>query len=177
MTAEQLRLVLPDSNWEEQIWAFRSAFLPAPEGIPGTSGLAQAESAAAWLEGLASMADFGRVPAGLVRGLQFIFIDIDEKEILGMLNLRTSLNDYLENFGGHIGYAIHPAVQNRGLGRKMLTCGLEMAKAEGLQRVLITCDDRNKASAAVIEACGGRLEDKRINPEKKRIVRRYWILT
>lgn len=175
MTAERLRLVLPDSNWEEQIWAFRSAFLPAPEGIPGTSGLAQAESAAAWLEGLASMADFGRVPAGLVRSLQFIFID--ENEILGMLDLRPTLNDYLENFGGHIGYAVHPAFQNRGLGRKMLTCGLEKAKVEGLQRVLITCDDRNKASAAVIEACGGRLEDKRFNPVKKYTVRRYWILT
>lgn len=174
MSISTLRLILPDSRWEEQILLFREAFYPAPDGIPGTSGLSQAASVTDWLESLNEMAATSRVPAGLVRGLQFILID--GSEIVGMLNLRTALNDYLENFGGHIGYAIRPDVQNRGYGRKMLKLGLVFAQAEGLKRVLITCDDQNQASAAVIEACGGRLEDKRINPETKHLVRRYWVL-
>jgi predicted acetyltransferase len=49
-----------------------------------------------------------------------------------------------------------------------------MAKALGLQRVLITCGDDNTASARLIESCGGVLEDV-ITPAGSPATRRYWI--
>jgi len=39
----------------------------------------------------------------------------------------------------------------------------------GIDRVLVTCEQDNPASARTIERCGGVLEDER------RTLRRYWI--
>jgi predicted acetyltransferase len=43
----------------------------------------------------------------------------------------------------------------------------------GIDRVLITCDDDNIASARTIEGAGGALEDVRDTPLGR--TRRYWI--
>jgi len=50
---------------------------------------------------------------------------------------------------------------------------LPKARALGLDRVLVTCDDTNLASARTIEKAGGVLEDVR-DTELGR-TRRYWI--
>ncbi len=46
---------------------------------------------------------------------------------------------------------------------------LGQARVLGLERVLVTCEDDNVASARTIERCGGVLEDVRQG------MRRYWI--
>ena len=50
---------------------------------------------------------------------------------------------------------------------------LEEARKLGLDRVLITCDDSNLASARTIERSGGVLED--IRPTSLGLTRRYWV--
>lgn len=50
---------------------------------------------------------------------------------------------------------------------------LPQARALGLDKVLVTCDETNPASARVIEKAGGVLEDVR-DTELGR-TRRYWI--
>jgi predicted acetyltransferase len=40
--------------------------------------------------------------------------------------------------------------------------------------VLVTCDDDNVGSAAVIEACGGRLDSVGEGSTAGSLVRRYW---
>lgn len=159
---------------EKEINAFRESFGVSLNGIPGTSYLTQAASVTQWLAELKKFADPERLPAGFVRGLQFLYFD-GENQLVGMVNLRTNLNEYLENYGGHIGYAIHPSFRRQGHGSRMLQQILEIAKAEGLRQVLITCDDDNQGSVKVIEANGGYLEDKRANPESQKLLRRYWI--
>ena len=51
----------------------------------------------------------------------------------------------------------------------MLQQGLELAQTKNIDRVLVTCDENNLASRAVIMANGGQLEDVREGTE------RYWI--
>jgi predicted acetyltransferase len=53
----------------------------------------------------------------------------------------------------------------------MLGEALPVARALGLDQVLVTCDSDNVASRKVIEANGGRYEDIRGNKL------RYWIRT
>ena len=55
----------------------------------------------------------------------------------------------------------------------MLHMVLKEAKARDLQRVLITCDDDNVASACTIEANGGMFERKASLDGE--VLRRYWI--
>jgi predicted acetyltransferase len=51
---------------------------------------------------------------------------------------------------------------------------LPNARALGLDRVLVTCDDENLASARTIERCGGVLEE--VRDTELGHTRRYWIV-
>jgi predicted acetyltransferase len=45
----------------------------------------------------------------------------------------------------------------------------------GIDRVRVTCDVRNIASAGVIVKCGGVLDSESFSPAAGRVTRRYWI--
>jgi predicted acetyltransferase len=94
---------------------------------------------------------------------------------IGTCNLRHELNEFLENYGGHIGYSVRPSQQNKGYGTQILRLALEKARGLGIERVLVTCDDDNIASARVIEKNGGKLADIVKTEYAEFPVRRYWI--
>ncbi len=94
--------------------------------------------------------------------------------IVGRASVRHRLNDFLLQEGGHIGYAVRPAHRRRGYGSEILRQALVVARAEGADDVLVTCDEHNEASAALIERQGGVLEDVRDGLDGVR-KRRYWI--
>lgn len=96
-------------------------------------------------------------------------------QVVGRLSIRHSLNEFLLRIGGHIGYGVLPAYRGRGLAKSMLQQSLPVAKGLGLDRVLLTCDDTNRASARVIESCGGQLENTVMDPDSGIPRRRYWI--
>jgi predicted acetyltransferase len=95
-------------------------------------------------------------------------------DIVGRLSLRHTLNPFLLGYGGHIGFGVVPSARRRGYGRTMLGLALPMASALGIDRVLLTCDDRNVGSIRIIESCGGVLEDARPRAGGGQ-TRRYWI--
>ncbi|GAA0503890.1 acetyltransferase [Paractinoplanes deccanensis] len=98
---------------------------------------------------------------------------VEDDRYLGSIALRHTLNDGLLNYGGHIGYGIRPSARRRGLATWALARMLDEARTLGLDRVLITCDPANEASARTIESAGGVLEDVRTTDGKT--VRRYWV--
>lgn len=115
------------------------------------------------------------LPDGYVPATTFWLVDGDE--LIGACGIRHRLNDFLEQFGGHIGYAIRPSKWRQGYGTLQLKLALQEAGKLGIERVLITCDDQNIGSARVIEKNGGVHQDT-IDREvegKTRQVRRYWI--
>ncbi|MEO5900904.1 MAG: GNAT family N-acetyltransferase [Ilumatobacteraceae bacterium] len=97
--------------------------------------------------------------------------------IVGRTSIRHQLNDYLAFHGGHIGYGVRPAFRRRGHATEILRQSLVIARSFGVEEVLVTCNDDNVASAAVIVACGGRLERVVSDDESDNGVafRRYWI--
>lgn len=99
---------------------------------------------------------------------------IVDGEYAGRLSLRHFLNEKLEFYGGHIGYDIRPSMRRRGLGTLQCALGLQKARALGLRRVLITCDDNNEGSIRIIERNGGVLQDK-VDNGRGVLTRRYWI--
>ena len=110
---------------------------------------------------------------GLVPATLYFLVD-EKNKICGALDIRHELNEYLERFGGHIGYGIAPSERKKGYGKIQLKLGLEKAKKIGLKKVLITCDDNNIGSAKTIEACGGIYNDTLADAEANRI-KRYFV--
>lgn len=96
--------------------------------------------------------------------------------VVGFIAFRRELNDYLRRFGGHIGYSVIPSRRREGIVREALSLVLRRARAEGYDRVMLTCDDDNVGSIRTIEGAGGELEDVIDPPEAGAPrVRRYWI--
>jgi predicted acetyltransferase len=95
-------------------------------------------------------------------------------DLVGRVSIRHRLNDWLIQFSGHIGYGVRPAYRGRGHASEILRQALVIVRAEGVDRVLVTCDEHNEASVAVIRGAGGVLEDVRADDEGS-LTRRYWI--
>jgi predicted acetyltransferase len=89
--------------------------------------------------------------------------------IVGRTSIRHRLNAELAVLGGHIGYCVLPAHRGRGHAKEILRQSLPVARAHGVDRALLTCDETNTASWKVIEHCGGVLES------SDGQTRRYWI--
>lgn len=112
------------------------------------------------------------LPQGLVPAT-FLVAEVDGT-LVGRVSIRHELNDHLANFGGHIGYGVRPAYRRRGYAGAVLRQALVFARSAGVNRVLLTCDDGNEASASIIERAGGVLDDVRVTPDGIG-KRRYWI--
>lgn len=100
---------------------------------------------------------------------------VDNEEFIGTVNIRHFLTEHLLRIGGHIGYWIRPTKRRIGYGKKILQLALAEAKRLGISKVLVTCDDTNIASAKIIEANGGVLENAVEVGEGHPKKRRYWI--
>jgi len=124
-----------------------------------------------YLQRLASLQNGENVPASWVPST-FLVAEVDG-QIVGRVSIRHQLNEYLETRGGHIGYGVRPAFRGRGHATEILKRALEIARDLDVNRVLVTCDDANVASARVIERAGGILEN--IIEEGDEKIRRYWV--
>ena len=127
-----------------------------------------------WSEYLANLDDehTGRnLSQGRVRATFFI-AELDG-ELIGRASIRHSLNDFLRNFGGHIGYGVRPQFRRRGFATEILRQSLQYIHELGVTEVLVTCDDDNVGSLKMIESQGGILEN-RVEYEGV-LKRRYWI--
>ena len=110
----------------------------------------------------------GRVP-------HWYFWLIDGNDYIGRLTIRTEVNEHLLQMGGHIGYEIRPSLRRQGYDKLILKYGLERAKAFGLERVLLTCDEDNLGSRRIIESHGGMLENIIEIEQWPAKVCRYWL--
>jgi predicted acetyltransferase len=100
---------------------------------------------------------------------------MDEDIWIGLLTIRPQINEQYLHSGGHIGYVIRPSKRRSGYGTAILRLGLDIARARGLQRVLLTCDETNIASRKIIEANGGQLENAVVVEGQTALKLRYWI--
>ena len=128
-----------------------------------------------WLERIDKYTKKEMIPEGRVPANVFFSIRKSDNKLVGVIDIRHELNDYLYNYGGHIGYTILPSERRKGYAYKQLKLGLDFCKSIGLKRVLITCLDYNIGSSKTIEKIGGILENIVEEKQKGETLKRYWI--
>jgi predicted acetyltransferase len=169
MSALHLRPLRPDDET-----AFRAACRVMEEdGFTFGLGLEPGMPWSTYLKTLEEQRAGVGLPADLVPAT-FLVADV-KGEIVGRSSIRHALNDFLKREGGHIGYGVLPGHRRRGYATEILRQSMIIARANGVGRVLVICDDDNVGSRAVIERCGGRLESVDQIPSHAAPIRRYWI--
>ena len=174
----EYKLVLPTSKYSKKIEEFKKTMLENSSGMDG-SGALKKDSISLWLKESRDYRLGRNLPDGYVPATQYIYVRKNDNKIVGMLQIRHKLNDFLLNYGGNIGYCVAADERNKNIGTQMLKDGLQKCKKLGMSKVLISCKDTNIASKKVIMANGGKFEDVRILYSDDHLesvkLERYWI--
>ena len=171
-----LELALPTNEYKEQVMAYRKVFLDNNEHLDGCAGLEECDTYEEWIDfenRLSQKHGKDYVPSDV-----YLAIRKDDNKLVGIIDIRKSLTDFLYNFGGNVGYSVLPSERRKGYAKEMLRLILPKCKEAQINRVLVTGDKENIASQRTIIANGGILENEVQDKEhlgKSGIIQRYWI--
>lgn len=170
---DKIKLIPPNINLKDQIEEYKKEFIVNNDSMDGCAELGNIDYFEEWIQILKDNSDIKTVRDGFVPSSTYLAIRESDNKIVGMIDIRHFLNDYLENFGGHIGYSVRKSERKKGYAKNMLALALEKCKKLNIDRVLITCSKDNVASIKTIISQNGKLENKILKGE--RTTCRYWI--
>lgn len=148
----------------------------AEHNEPDLHGAALLEklSYADWIKQLENNSKEETVTPGWVQSSTFFGIRESDGKIIGVIDIRHKLNDFLREYGGHIGFGVRPTERRKGYASEMLQLALQYSKTIGLEKVMLACYKENEASRNTILKHGGKLEREFTHTDGKE-VQVYWI--
>ena len=177
---EKFYLELPTIERKQEALEYINEFYEYDSQIHGTGSLdrelKKGKTYEEWLNSNLKLHDEKyAVEKGLVPSYTYFLIRKNDNKIIGMIDLRLGLNDYLRNYGGHIGYSIRPTERKKGYNKLNLYLILQVAQNHNLEKVLITCADYNEGSRKTILALGGKFEKNTFDESDNETMNLYWI--
>jgi predicted acetyltransferase len=171
-----IKLVFPNRKYEQNALEFIHEFLQYKSKINGSGGLdSYINNYDGWLEKIKNDLDYENIKPSRVLANTFFAIRMNDNKIIGMINIRHKLNDYLLKNSGHIGYCVRPTERLKGYATIMLKLGIIKCDELNIKNVLVTCDKKNIGSAKTIQKNGGILENEITDSNLAEVVQRYWI--
>ena len=132
---DELMLVEPS----EEYFAYRNDFLENSDSMDGCGPLRRFDDMKAYLEDTMRYTREETLPEGMVLATQFLCIRKSDNRLVGMIQVRHYLNDFLRTFGGHIGYSVRPSERRKGYASWMLKNVQTYCKSLGLSAILVCC--------------------------------------
>lgn len=173
-----LKLVFPILKYKEKAIAFIDEFIEynsEANGSGALDGYLEDSTYEEWLTKVLADIDIANVEKPRVPALTYFYVREEDDRIVGMINIRLALNDFLRTEGGHIGYCVRPTERRKHYATDMLAKALEIYDTMSIKEVLLTCDKDNEASAGVIKNCGGELIEEMYSETFQAEIQRYVI--
>ena len=172
----ELMLVRPSKLYAEQVMSYKEEMLQCGDSFDGCAGLEDVQSFDEWIEFERRLRE--KYKSGYVPSEVFLAVRRKDDFVVGMIDFRHPLSDFLKNFGGNIGYSVRPSERRKGYASEMLGLVLPFCRAFGESKVLVTCDKGNVASQRTIIKNGGVMENEIVDTvglSKSGIIQRFWI--
>lgn len=173
-----MRLVFPTFEYKDKAIQFINEFYEYDSEINGSGGLdryLEESTYEEWLKKVLADIDIANVLQSRVPALTYFYIREEDDKILGMINMRLALNEFLKREGGHIGYCIRPTERRKHYATDMLNDALKVFDTLGIKEIILTCDKSNIASAGVIKNCNGELVAEFYSDTFKEEIQKYVI--
>jgi predicted acetyltransferase len=173
-----MKLVFPNLLYKENAIDFINEFYEYKSEINGSGALdkyLRDSTYEEWLNKLYADIDIANIPKPRVPALTYFYVSEDDEKIIGMINIRLALNDFLKKEGGHIGYCIRPTERRKHYATEMLNNALKVCYTLGIKEVILTCDKLNVASSNVIKNCKGELVEEFYSETFKEDIQKYII--
>ncbi|HEY5560875.1 MAG TPA: GNAT family N-acetyltransferase [Clostridiaceae bacterium] len=168
-----MRLLRPSMEYKHQILEYKKEFIEVCDVMAGTSYLQRYDVFEEWMKFVWDNEKESTKQTEVTASV-FLAIREEDNKLVGIINIRHSLNEYLYNYGGNIGYSVRKIERRKGYAKEMLKITLDECRKLEIRKVLITCDSDNIASAKTIKSCGGILENEVLN-DVDILIQRYWI--
>ena len=170
---EELRLTRPTEAMSGEISAYRQAMLDAGSEMDGCGPLSRMEDPADWIAFCKTLDEGTNVPERWIPATQFVCLR--GEKIVGMIQVRRELNDFLREYAGHIGYSVRPDERKKGVATWMLQNVLPYCRDIGSTRVMVACEPWNDGSRKTI-LHGGGVYAKTVHCKERNInLEQYWI--
>lgn len=152
-----IRLVRPAPEHKNKALEYRQAHFEHGEMvINGSELLDKTDSYEEWLQSVKDNENPETVNPDWVVTDTFFAVN-EEEEIVGIIDLRHTLNDFLKDFG-NCGYSVHPAHRRKGYATMMLCKILDVAKQAGMKELHLSVERDNAPSVKTIIRNGGVYE-------------------
>ena len=169
-------LVEPTKQYAEQVMAYRNEMLQNKDSFDGCAGLEEVHSFEDWIDFEARLK--AKYKDEYVPSEVFLAVRQQDNYVVGIIDFRHPLSDFLFNYGGNIGYSVRPSERQKGYASEMLKLILPICRKFGENSILLTCDKNNAASQKTIIKNGGILEKEitdTVGLSESGIIQRYWI--
>ena len=151
-------LVRPVLEMKEEALAYREEhFAEGEYVICGSELLDKTESYEEWLDSVTRNTSPETVNESWVVTDTFFAVRKSDNRIVGIIDLRHTLNDFLKDFG-NCGYSVRPSERKKGYATEMLSEILQVAQAAGMEEIHISVEKDNIESIKVIQKNGGVYE-------------------
>ena len=152
-----IKLIRPTIDIKEKALAYRQEHFDNGEMIiNGSELLDKTESYEKWLISVTNNMSIDTVNPTWVVTDTFFAVDENDR-IVGIIDLRHTLNDFLKDFGNS-GYSVRPSERRKGYATEMLKQILDVARNVGLQEIHLSVERENTPSVKTIIKNGGVYE-------------------